>query len=113
MGAPHRAADEILDGFATGATGFVNSAANTVKSTGESVMRGLDKPFTDLTGRQGPHRVVARLADGIVDAGVNFVNAGIVGSIKMAGDAFMSALDQPIEQLKIPAGLGKIPLFKK
>lgn len=95
----HRVADSILDGFAKGATGFVNSAASAVRGVGKSIMAGLDKPFTDLTGREGPHRIADRAADGLIDAGVNLVNQGI-GSAKIAGEGVMKALDHPIEQIE-------------
>ena len=96
----HRAVDQVADGIANGASGLVSSVAGSIKGVGKSVMSGLDKPFTDLTGKEGPHRMADRAADGIVDAGVNFVNQGIIGSVKTAGKGIMRALDQPFEQLK-------------
>ncbi|KKN87048.1 hypothetical protein LCGC14_0263180 [marine sediment metagenome] len=108
----HRVVDSVLDGVANGVTGFVNSAAGAVKGAGKSVMAGLDKPFTDITGKQGPHRIIDVAADGAIDAGVNFVNQGIVGSAKKAGEGVMRALDHPLEQM----GLDKLEpprIFRK
>jgi len=104
----HRVVANILDGMADAVTGFVNQVALTIKTPGEAVMRGLDKPFTEVTGKEGPHRVVDIVADGAIDAGVNFINQGVVGSAKRFGDAVMTALDQPLEQ----TGVGKIELPK-
>lgn len=98
--APHRVIDSIADGLADGAESLVRSVAGAVEGAGESIMRGLDKPFTDLTGKEGPHRIVDRAADGIIDAGVNFLNQGIVESAKKAGESVMHALDHPVEQVK-------------
>lgn len=106
----HRAVDNILDGFANGASGFVSSIANAVKGVGKSVMSGLDKPFTDLTGREGPHRILDRAADNLIDAGVNFLNDGVIGSAKIAGEGVMKAMDHPIEQVE--QGISKLPLPK-
>lgn len=102
----HRVAANIMDGLADAVTGFVNQVATTIKTPGEAVMKGLDKPFTEITGKEGPHRVVDIVADGAIDAGVNFINQGVVGSARKFGDAVMAALDQPLQQ----TGLGKIEL---
>ena len=106
----HRIIDSVLDGIADGVSGFVGSVAGAVKGVGESVMSGLDKPFSALLpGKQGPHRIIDRAADGIVNAGVNAVNQGLIGSAKTAGEGIMSALDHPLEQIK---GLGRLELPK-
>jgi phage-related protein len=96
----HRMVDNVVDGIANGASGFVNSTANAVKGVGKSLMTGLDGPFQELTGRQGPHRAIDRAADAVVDSGVNFLNQGVIGSARTLGKGVMSALDQPIEQLE-------------
>lgn len=95
----HRVVDSILDGIADGASGFVSSAAGAIKGAGESVMRGLDKPFTQLTGKEGPHRMIDRAVDGVIDSGVNAINQGLIGTAKMAGESVMKALDHPPEQI--------------
>ena len=105
----HRVVDSIADGLASGVQGFVSSAAGAFRGVGESVMRGLDKPFTDLTGKEGPHRIIDRAADGVAGAGVNALNQGLIGSTKMVGEALMRALDHPLEQIK---GLGKMEMPK-
>ncbi|MDO9580594.1 MAG: hypothetical protein Q7J06_08510, partial [Bacteroidales bacterium] len=74
------------------------------------IMRALDGPFTGITGKEGPHRIVDRLADGAIDAGVNFVDAGIVGTAQKAGQAIMGALDHLPEQTGIPP---KLPTLRK
>jgi len=93
--------DNVLDGVASGATGLVSGVSGAVKGVGKSVMSGLDKPFNALTGKEGPHRMADRAADGFVDAGVGFVNTGIVGSVQKFGKGIMRALDHPLEQLHL------------
>lgn len=108
----HRVIDSVMDGIADGATGLVSGAANAVRSTGGAVMKGLDKPFTELTGKEGPHRIFDRAANGLLNAVVNAANQGFIGSIRTAGKGIMSALDHPLEQI----GKGKMSLpklFKK
>lgn len=106
----HRMVDSVLDGIANGAQGFVSSVAGAVKGVGKSVMGGLDKPFSALLpGKEGPHRIIDRAADGIIDAGVNLANQGFIGSAKTAGEAVMKALDHPLEQVR---GMGKFELPK-
>ena len=111
QGGPHRMVDSVLDGIAQGARGFVNSVASAIKMTGGALMAGLDKPFNAIIpDRQGPHRIADRLADGVVDTGVNFVNEGVIGSAQTAGRAVMGALDHPLEQIgdfKMPRFFGK------
>jgi len=105
----HRVVDQIADGFASGASGLVSGIAGSIKGVGKSVMTGLDKPFTQLIGKEGPHRIADRAADGVVDAGVNFFNQGIIGTAKTAGKGIMRALDQPLEQLK-GMNMGKLEM---
>ena len=109
----HRVVDSIADGLASGAQGFVSSVAGAVKGVGESVMRGLDKPFTDLTGKEGPHRIIDRAADGVVGAGINALNQGVIGSYKMLGEGLMKALDQPLEQVKGISEMKLPRMFKR
>jgi hypothetical protein len=110
----HRAIDNILDGLANGATSLVNSISGAIRGVGKSVMGGLDKPFTDLTGKQGPHRIIDRAADGAINAGVNFVDNGIIGTARTLGKGVMSSLDHPLEQLEVGKGKIELPkLFRK
>lgn len=113
----HRMVDNVVDGIANGASGFVSSTANAVKGVGKSMMSGLDGPFQELTGRQGPHRIIDRAADAFVDSGVNFLNQGVIGSARTLGKGVMSALDQPLEQIDGEMkgkGLGfKLPFGRK
>jgi len=107
----HRIVDDVLDGLADGAQGLVSSIAGAVRGVGESVMGALDKPFSALLpGKEGPHRIIDRAADGIVSAGVNAVNQGLIGSARIAGEGIMKALDHPLEQIK---GLELPKLFKR
>lgn len=107
MKIPHRVVDDVINGFANGAKGFVGGTAGAVKGAGKSIMGALDKGFTQVTGKVGPHRIIDRVADGIIDAGVNFTNQGLIGSAQIAGEAVMKALDQPVEQVK---GLSEMKL---
>lgn len=97
---PHRLVDSVADGLVGGADNFGNSAVGAVQNAGKAVMSGLDKPFTMITGREGPHRILDRAADGVTNAFKNFASTGVVGSIQTLGKGIMSALDQPIEQIK-------------
>lgn len=105
----HRALDSVLDGIASGATGLVGSITGSIKGVGKSVVNGLDRPFEDITGKKGPINIADRAADGFLDAGMNFFNQGVVGSLKTAGKGVMRALDQPFEQLK-GGNLGKFEM---
>jgi hypothetical protein len=112
-GTPHRVVDSIANGVANGVTGLINAAIGAVQGAGESVMKALDMPFTKVTGKEGPHRILDRAADGAVDAGRNFVEAGVIGTAKKAGEGIMHALDQPTEQIGIPPELGKFQIFNR
>ena len=105
---PHRVVGNIADGIANGIDGLGNGVVNAVKGVGESVMSALDKPFTGVTGMQGPHRAIDKAAKGAIDAGVNFASRGVIGSTKTAGEGLMEALDHPLEQV----GKGKLELPK-
>lgn len=109
-GTPHRIVDGIAKGIAGGARNFITAAASGVKGAGEAIMRGLDGPFTQVTGKEGPHRIADRLADGAIDAGVHFLDSGIIGTAEKAGEAIMRALDHFPEQTGLPP---KIPRLRK
>lgn len=108
MEGPHRVIGNVLDGLAEGIDSLGNGAARAIEDVGESVMSALDKPFTGVTGMQGPHRAIDRAARGVIDSGVNFASRGIIGSAKTAGEGLMKALDHPLEQI----GKGKVELPK-
>lgn len=112
METPHRIVDSVVNGIAGGATGLVSSLASAVKGAGEGLMAGLDKAFPKFATKAGPHRIADYAADGIVDAGVNLVNQGLIGSAKIAGEGFMKALDQPLDQVKGITEM-KLPFGKK
>jgi hypothetical protein len=105
--------DSIAEGIANGATGLISAGVSAVKGAAETVMKALDTPFAQVTGKEGPHRIIDRAADGAVDAGVNFIEAGVIGTAKKVGEGAMKALDQPPEQIGIPPDLGKLQIFKK
>lgn len=107
-GAPHRKVDEVATGLIDAVRGVGNSVTGSVKGAGEKIMRALDEPFTAVTGKKGPHRIAHQLADGAIDAGVNFVDKGVIGSVQIAGEAVMKALDQVPEQTGIPPELPKL-----
>ena len=113
MATPHRVVDNIADGLVDGANGLGQSAASAIKGAGETVMRGLDGPFTGITGKEGPHRVLDRFADGTIDA-ISHFGSNIIDSVKMQGEAVMRALDHPADQFGIPPDLSKFSgkLFK-
>lgn len=105
---PHRVVGSLADGVADGARGLGEAATGALQSAGKAVMEGLDGPFRSITGMEGPHRIIDRLADGAHDAVNNAAGTGLIGSIKMAGESLMKALDHPLQQLK----LGRIKLPK-
>lgn len=107
-GAPHRKVDEVAIGLIDAVRGVGNSFSGNVKAVGEKLMRALDEPFGAVTDKEGPHRVAHRLVSGFIDAGVNFVDTGIIGSVKIAGEAVMKALDHVPEQTGIPPELPKL-----
>lgn len=111
--APHRVVDNICGGIVGAAEGLFRSGVNAVKSAGKDVIRALDTPVRDITGKEGPINMVDRVADGIVDAGENFVENGIVNTAKTAKEGVMKALDHPTEQIGFPPKLGGFQLFKK
>jgi len=113
LATPHRVLDSVANGVANGATGLISSALGAVQSVGETVMKALDTPFTQVTGKEGPHRIIDRAADGAVDAGRNFIEVGVIGTAKKVGEGVMKALDQPPEQIGIPPELGKFQIFKR
>jgi hypothetical protein len=108
MEGPHRVIGNILDGLANGINGLGNGVVGAIEGVGESVMSALDKPFTGVTGMQGPHRAIDKAAKGAIDAGVNLASHGVIGSAKTAGEGLMEALDHPLEQV----GKGKFELPK-
>lgn len=108
MEGPHRVIGNIMNGVANGIDGLGNGVVGAVEGVGESVMSALDKPFTGVTGMQGPHRAIDKAARGAIDAGVNFARQGIIDSVKTAGEGLMEALDHPLEQI----GRGKFELPK-
>ena len=116
MPTPHRVVDSVADGLVDGVDNLGQSATGAVKGAGETIMKGLDVPFTAITGKEGPHRIIDRFFDGTIDAINNFFSRGVLGSIKAEGEAVMKALDEPPEQIGIPPDLepGKFPgkLFK-
>ena len=111
MEGPHRVIGNIVDGIASGINGLGNGVVNAVKGAGEAVMSSLDKPFTGVTGMQGPHRAIDKVAKGAIDAGVNFASRGIIGSVKIAGEGLMEALDHPLEQ--ISKGKFELPKIRR
>jgi len=109
-GAPHRIVDGVATGLIDAVRGIGSSVTGSVKGTGEKIMRALDEPFSAVTSKEGPHRVAHRLANGFIDAGVNFVDSGIIGSVKIAGEAVMRALDHVPEQTGLPP---QLPTMRK
>ena len=105
MATPHRVVDSIANGIANGAEGLINAGANALKDAGHAIMSGLDKPFTAVTKREGPHHIIGRAADGAVETVQRGVDEGIIGSAKRAGEGIMSALDHPPEQVGLPPDL--------
>jgi phage-related protein len=113
MATPHRVIDSVANGIANGAQGIFDGAANALKGAGNAIMNGLDKPFEAVSGgREGPHHIAGRLADGVVNTAQNVVDQGVIGSAKKAGETVMRALDQPPEQIGLPPDLDKGIGFK-
>jgi hypothetical protein len=96
---PHRIVGDVADGLANGVRGVGNGMVGAVKGAGSQIMSALDKPFTKVTGKEGPHRIVDRFLNGTVDAGVNVVDVGGLRSLQDEGEAIMKSMDQPLEQI--------------
>jgi len=107
---PHRVVNDIATGFINAVRGTGNSVVSSLKGGGEGIMRALDGPFTSITGKEGPHRIVGILANGAIDAGVNFVDKGLIGTLEIGGRTIMEALDHLPEQTGIPP---KLPTLRK
>lgn len=113
MARPHEVVGGLADGVVNGVRGVGNGLVGAVKGAGENIMSALDKPFESVSGgRQGPHRIADRLAKGAIDAGVNAVDVGLVGSVQKAGAGIMSALAQPVEATGFPPDINTGKLFK-
>ncbi len=109
---PHRIVGGVADGVAEGVRGIGNGLVSSARGAGSQVMGALDKPFEMITHKEGPHRIVDRLVNGTLSAGVNAVDSGIMGSLKTEGEAIMKAMDQPPEQTGLPPDLGSLQLPK-
>jgi hypothetical protein len=112
MESPHRVVGGALENLANSINNIGDSATKTVEEVGETMMSALDKPFTGLTGIEGPHRAVDAAAKGAIDSGSIFFSEGIIGGAKTAGEGLMKTLDHPLEQI----GKGKLgvpEVFKK
>ena len=107
---PHRIVGGVADGLASGVRGVGNGLVGSARGLGSQVMGALDKPFNMVTGKEGPHRILDRLVNGTLSAGVNVVDSGIMGSIQAEGEAIMHAMDQPCEQTGLPPDLGSLQL---
>ena len=101
MATPHRVVDGLVTGLADGAKCVGDGVAGAVKDAGGKLMGGLDKPFADVTKKEGPHRIIDRLLNGTLDA-ASGVGDGIIGAAETFGQGIMKALDQPAEQTGIP-----------
>ena len=113
-GTPHRVVDSILDSAADGAKSLVSGISGALIGLGEGLQTGLDKPWKSVGGPDQPLRIVDRLLDGTLRAGVNAVNQGAIETLKQGGESVQSALDHPVEQFGIPpalgAGLGRLKM---
>ena len=105
-GTPHRIVDSVLDSVANGAKGLVTGLSGAVMSAGEGIQSGLDQPWKSVGGPEQPLRVVDRLLDGAIHAGVNAVNQGVIETVKQGGEAVQGALDHPVDNFGIPPALG-------
>lgn len=112
-GTPHRQVDKVFSGIVDSVTGLFNSGAGAVKNAGRSITNALDTPFREATGKEGPIKMLDPIGDGIIDAGVNFVDNGIIGSARTAKEGVMKALDHAPETIGFPPDLGKLDIFKK
>ena len=105
--------DSIANGIADGVRSLFDAGANALRGAGETIMGGLDKPFSAFTGKEGPHRIIDRLADGAVGTIQNSVDNGMIGTAKAAGETLMRALDHPPEQIGIPPDIETMRLFRR
>lgn len=107
--APHRMGSKMADDAANGVSQAIRDVGGTARQIGGTIMQTLDRPFQDVLGMKGPHRVVDSLANGGLRAGENFMTNGVIGSVKQLGEGISQALDQPMDQLgNVGAGV-KMP----
>ncbi len=96
---PHRVVGGVADGLVSGVRGLGNSLVGAVKGGGAALTSAIDRPFQMVMHKPGPIKVVDTLANSALDAGVNFVDKGIVGSVQIVGNGIMKALDQPLDEI--------------
>lgn len=111
--APHRVVDNMVGGIFKSIEDLARSGVNSIRSAGKNLIKTLDTPVQDITGKEGPIYMVDRVADGIVDAGTNFIEDGVIDSAKKAKEGAMKAMDHPVEELGFPPKLGGFKLFKR
>ena len=107
---PGKQLDRIGDGLGSGVSSGFSGIVSALQSAGKAVMSGLDEPFQKVTGKQGPHRILDRAADGLASATTNAINTGIIGSAESLAHGLTNAIDQPFEEL---AGGLKLPKIGK
>lgn len=100
---PHKDVGAMVDNVAGTAESTIRSLASTVKGMGSQLMSTLDEPVKAITKKPGPHRMVDNVLDGGVDAGVNMMTNGMIGSARIVGHSVMNAMDNPFEQLQNPS----------
>lgn len=105
-GTPHRVVDSILDSAADGVKSLVSGVSGALTGLGEGIQTGLDQPWKAVGGPEQPLRIVDRILDGSLHAGVNAVNQGAIETLKMEGESVQAGLDHPVEQFGIPPSLG-------
>ena len=105
-GTPHRVVDSLLDSAADGAKSLVSGITGALEGLGNGVQNGLDQPFKVFGGTDQPLRIVDRLFDGALHAGVNAINQGGIETLKTGGESVAHALDHPVENFGIPPALG-------
>lgn len=77
MATPDRVVDSVANGVADGAQGISDGILGALRNAGSAIMSGLDKPFMAVTGKEGPHHIVGRLADGAAGTVQNAVDQGL------------------------------------
>ena len=104
---------ELVDGVARGLTGGVKSAvsgiASTARGAGASIQNGVDVPFQALGLNGSPLRIIGHPLDGAVNAGENFVNNGVLGSVEILGDSITEDLDTIPKTIASVGGAGNGP----
>lgn len=101
---PGEVVDQVAGGAAGAVKGVVSSVAGGIQGAGAQIQSAVDKPFQALGVPESPLRIVDKPISGVVSAGQNFVNRGVIESVETVGRGITDGLDEVPKTL---TGLGR------